>query len=56
LHVFAVFDDETIVARDAAADIDTWDSLSHIDLIFALEQEFKVVFTVGETASSALGT
>jgi len=57
LRVFAVFDDETIEVRDemTAADINTWGSLSHTYLIFALEQEFKIVFTVGETVGRALG-
>lgn len=49
-----VFDDDTITVRDdmTSADIEGWDSLSHIDLIYALEQEFKIVFTIGEAGSA----
>lgn len=49
-----VFDDESIIVRDdmTSADIEAWDSLSHIDLIFAIEQEFGVVFTIGEAGSA----
>jgi acyl carrier protein len=48
-----VFDDDTITVRDdmTSADIEAWDSLSHIDLIYGLEQEFKIVFTIGEAGS-----
>jgi acyl carrier protein len=49
-----VFDDDTITIRDdmTSADIEGWDSLSHINLIYALEQEFKIVFTIGEAGSA----
>jgi acyl carrier protein len=49
-----VFDDETINIRDdmTSRDIEAWDSLMHIDLIFALEKEFKIVFTTGEAGST----
>jgi acyl carrier protein len=45
-----VFDDEGIVINDAmtAGDIEQWDSLTHIDLIVAIEQEFGIKFTTGE--------
>lgn len=48
-----VFDDPTIVVteRTAAADIPTWDSLTHINLIIALEEEFKLQFTSEEVTS-----
>lgn len=45
-----VFDDEkmriseTTTARDVAG----WDSLTNINLIFAIEREFKVKFALGE--------
>jgi acyl carrier protein len=49
-----VFDDESITIRDdmTSEDIEVWDSLSHIELIFAIEKEFKIVFTIGEAGSS----
>ena len=49
-----VFDDESIVVRDdmTSADIEAWDSLSHINLIYALEKEFGIVFTIGEAGSA----
>jgi acyl carrier protein len=31
-----------------ASDVEAWDSLSHIDLIVALEREFKIKFTTAE--------
>jgi acyl carrier protein len=45
-----VFDDESIsiTAETTAADIDAWDSLEHINLIIAVEREFKVKFRTGE--------
>lgn len=46
-----VFDDETIEINDntTAADIDDWDSLEHINLICAIEEEFNIKFSMGET-------
>jgi acyl carrier protein len=42
----SVFDNPGISISDAttAADIDGWDSIAHIDLIVAVEHEFKVSF------------
>jgi acyl carrier protein len=31
-----------------AADVDGWDSLSHIDLIVAVEKRFRIRLTTGE--------
>ncbi|MDR1536499.1 MAG: acyl carrier protein [Clostridiales bacterium] len=45
-----VFDDESITVNEAttASDIDEWDSLEHINLILAIESEFKMKFSLGE--------
>jgi len=45
-----VFGDPKIVIRDAmtAEDIEQWDSLTHINLIVALERKFRIKFTTGE--------
>jgi len=45
-----VFDDEGIViTRETTADdIDAWDSLSHMNLVVAVEMTFKVRFALGE--------
>ena len=46
------FDDDSITVTDAttAADIDDWDSLEHINLLVAIEREFGIKFTLGETS------
>jgi acyl carrier protein len=48
-----VFDDETLVLHPAmtAADVENWDSLTHINLITAVERKFKVRFTTAEVTS-----
>ncbi|MEQ8192416.1 MAG: acyl carrier protein [Candidatus Eremiobacterota bacterium] len=45
-----VFDDEDITVNDesTAADVDGWDSLSHVNLIIAIEQKFKIKFSTKE--------
>ncbi len=45
-----VFDDEDIEVNDetTADDIEDWDSLEHINLVNAMEEEFGVKFTMGE--------
>lgn len=50
-----VFDDDSIVLRDdmTAADIANWDSITHVNLIVAVEKEFKVRFTTAEVTSLA---
>ena len=47
-----VFDDDSIVIDEdtTADDIDDWDSLSHITLMSAVEEEFGVKFTMGEVS------
>lgn len=48
-----VFDDESITVNDAttSADIEEWDSLEHISLIAAVEQEFGMKFSMGEVVA-----
>lgn len=45
-----VFDDDTITLSPdlTANDIDGWDSLSHINLILAIENRFNIRFTQKE--------
>lgn len=45
-----IFDDETLEINDgmSAADVDNWDSLTHINLIVAVEKAFKVSMTTKE--------
>jgi acyl carrier protein len=47
-----VFDDDTLsLARGTTAqDVEGWDSLMHINLIVAIEHEFKIRFTTREIA------
>lgn len=47
-----VFDEEEIVlSREITSDdIEDWDSLAQINLIIAIEQEFKVKFTLDEVS------
>ena len=48
-----VFDDESIVVNDTttADDIEDWDSLEHINLIVAVEDEFGIKFNMGEVTT-----
>lgn len=45
-----VFDDEdiTVTETTTAEDIEDWDSLEHINLMAAVEQEFGIKFTMGQ--------
>lgn len=45
-----VFDDASIeLTRNSTADdIDDWDSLTHMNLVMAVELQFKVKFALGE--------
>ena len=45
-----IFDDEglTINADTNSQEIDEWDSLNHINLVCAIEQELNVSFALGE--------
>lgn len=48
-----VFDDNNIVVDDSTTsnDIEDWDSLEHINLIVAVEQEFQIKFNMNEVIS-----
>lgn len=48
-----VFEDDEITVEDSttAADVDGWDSLEHINLINAVEQEFDIKFNMGQIVS-----
>ena len=48
-----VFDDEDIIVEETttADDIEDWDSLEHINLVSAIEQEFGMKFTMGQVVS-----
>lgn len=45
-----VFDDPTLQVSEGmtAADVEAWDSLSHIDLIVAVEKEFRIKLTTAD--------
>lgn len=45
-----VFDDDALILRDdmTADNVESWDSLTHVDLIVAIEKEFKIRLTTGE--------
>ena len=48
-----VFDDESIRVTESTTsnDIADWDSLEHINLIAAVEQEFHIKFNMGQVVS-----
>ncbi|GAB0057781.1 Acyl carrier protein [Candidatus Magnetaquicoccaceae bacterium FCR-1] len=48
-----IFDIEDLVVtrESSAATIDGWDSLVHINLVSAIEQEFHIRFALGELES-----
>jgi acyl carrier protein len=45
-----VFDDDTIIVTEetTANDIEDWDSLMHINLVLAIEDDFGMKFSMGE--------
>ena len=48
-----VFDDASIEVEDSTTseDIEDWDSLEHINLIAAVEQEFGMKFSMGQVVT-----
>jgi acyl carrier protein len=45
-------DDELVVTRDTtAADVEGWDSLTHVSLLLALEKRFAIRFKSGQVAA-----
>jgi acyl carrier protein len=42
-----VFDDDDLVISPAttATDVDGWDSINHVNLVLAVEREFKVLLS-----------
>jgi acyl carrier protein len=48
-----VLDNDKIVLKNetTASDVDEWDSLNHIQLVVAIEKQFKIRFTSREIQS-----
>ena len=46
----SVFNNESIELKDSmtADDVDGWDSIAHITLIFAIEEEFGLTFSTSD--------
>lgn len=49
-----VFDDDKIVLEDrtTASDIPDWDSLMHINLIIAIQDEFSIKFSMDDVLAA----
>jgi len=48
-----IFDEDELVIQETSSsdDIEDWDSLNHINLVSAIEKEFKIRFALGELQS-----
>ena len=54
INVFRlVFDEEDLVIgpTTSAKDIESWDSLSHVQLVVAIEKRFGIRFNLGEVVA-----
>lgn len=51
----SVFEDDTLIIQktSTANDVKMWDSLIHLELIAAIESEFKVTFSFNEVMAFA---
>jgi acyl carrier protein len=48
-----VFMEEVKISRELAAkDVEEWDSLTHVSLVLAIEEQFGLRFKVGEIESA----
>ncbi len=49
-----VFDDENLVISEktTAADVEGWDSLTHLSLVNELEETYEIAFTLDEVSNS----
>jgi len=45
-----IFDDDELEIQETSSsdDVEDWDSLNHINLVSAIEKEFKIRFALGE--------
>jgi acyl carrier protein len=48
-----VFDEDNLIIENStnSDDIEDWDSLNHINIVSAIEKEFKIRFALGELQS-----
>lgn len=48
--IHETFENDTLVVTNStsAADVDEWDSMTHIQLITAIEAQYKLRFALGE--------
>ena len=48
-----IFDEDDLIIEESSSsdDIEDWDSLNHINLVSAIEKEFKIRFALGELKS-----
>ena len=48
-----IFDDQSLIINDStsSSDIDDWDSLNHINLVVAIENDIEIKFNFEELAT-----